>query len=357
MVPNPAFWRGKRVFVTGHTGFKGSWLTIWLRLLGAEVSGFALEPPTQPSMYELTGAGEGIRSVIGDVRDATAVGQALSAHEPDVVFHLAAQSIVRRSYTDPLDTLSTNILGVANTLEAVRAIRPPSAVVVITSDKCYENREWTWAYREDDELGGHDPYSASKACAEIVARSYRLSYLEHAGVPLATTRAGNVIGGGDWTPDQLIPDIARALLSETLPEIRSPLATRPWQHVLEPLCGYLTLAEYLAAEGGAVAEAWNFGPPDDDAKPVSWIAATMAQLWGANGAWTKQPGDHPHESTYLKLDASKARSRLGWRPRLPVAQSLEWTVEWYRAYRDGADLRALTESQVERYTALRSAEE
>lgn len=356
MSPDPDFWRGRRVFVTGHTGFKGSWLTIWLRLLGADVCGFALEPPTDPSMFEQTVADEGIRSIVGDVRDRSAVAGALAAFEPEIVLHLAAQSIVRLSYDDPLLTLSTNVLGVANTLDAVRSIPPPGAVVVITSDKCYENREWMWGYREDDELGGHDPYSASKACAEIVARSYRLSYLAAGGVPLATTRAGNVIGGGDWTPDQLVPDIARALLAGRRPELRSPEATRPWQHVLEPLSGYLTLAERLVAEGAATAEAWNFGPAEDDAKPVRWIAATMAELWGVGSDWAKQPGEHPYESTYLKLDASKARARLGWRPRLPVVQALEWTVEWYRAFQDGGDLRAVTESQIQRYSALRPPE-
>jgi CDP-glucose 4,6-dehydratase len=350
--PDPAFWEGKRVLVTGHTGFKGSWLSIWLSLLRADVRGYALDPPTTPSLFELAQVADCIRSGHGDVRDLDALRRVVAEQEPEIVIHLAAQSVVRTSYEDPLLTLQTNVLGVANMLEALRRTPSPSAVVVITSDKCYENREWYWAYREDETLGGHDPYSASKACAEIVARSFRLSYLADLGVPIATTRAGNVIGGGDWTADQLVPDIVRALLRDEQPEIRSPSATRPWQHVLEPLSGYLALAERLTLEGSAFAEAWNFGPPDDDAKPVSWMVETIGRLWGGNAGWVQQAGEHPYESTYLKLDASKARARLGWRPRLSVERALEWVVEWYHGYRDGADLHALTEAQIARYSEI-----
>jgi CDP-glucose 4,6-dehydratase len=350
--PDPSFWRGLRVLVTGHTGFKGSWLATWLRLLGADVCGYALEPPTEPSLFELARVAEGIRSRTGDVRELDALAALVERERPEVVLHLAAQSVVRASYDDPLTTLQTNVLGVANVLEAVRRHPCARAVVVITSDKCYENREWFWAYREDDELGGHDPYSASKACAEIVARSFRLSFLGELGVPVATTRAGNVIGGGDWTPDQLVPDVVRALLRGARPQIRSPSATRPWQHVLEPLSGYLALAERLARDGASFAEAWNFGPPDADAKPVSWMVERIGRLWGDAEGWVQQPGDHPYESTYLKLDASKAHARLGWRPRLTVERALEWVVEWYHGYRDGVDLRGLTEAQIARYSAI-----
>jgi CDP-glucose 4,6-dehydratase len=352
VTPDPSFWRGKRVLVTGHTGFKGSWLCVWLRLLGADVRGYALEPPTEPSLFELARVAEGIDSLTGDVRNAERVRDAVASYEPDVVLHLAAQSLVRRSYADPVETISTNVLGAAHLLDAVRLTPSVAAVVVVTSDKCYENREWLWAYREDETLGGHDPYSASKAAAEIVARCFRLSFLAEAGVPVATARAGNVIGGGDWSDDRLVPDVVRALLRNRRPEIRSPSATRPWQHVLEPLSGYLALAERLAAGGQAFAEAWNFGPPDDDAMPVGWIVETVERLWGGPSGWEPQPGEHPHESTFLKLDASKARARLGWRPRLRVEQALEWVVEWSLGYRDGADLRALTERQIERYSAL-----
>ncbi len=353
MSPDPSFWRGKRVFLTGHTGFKGPWLSLWLGLLGADVRGYALEPPTDPSLFELVRAGEVVDSVLGDVRDPVALRRALVGYRPDVVLHLAAQSLVRRSYDDPLETISTNVLGAAHLLDAVRAVPTVQAVVVVTSDKCYENREWLWAYREDETLGGHDPYSASKACAEIVARSFRLSFLERrAGVPVATARAGNVIGGGDWSEDRLVPDVVRALLRDERPEIRAPSATRPWQHVLEPISGYLALAEHLAAGDPEAAGAWNFGPPDDDAKPVGWIVETVERLWGGPSGWEPQPGEHPHESTFLKLDASKAKARLGWRPRLRVDEALAWVVEWYLGYRDGADLRALTEAQIARYASL-----
>jgi CDP-glucose 4,6-dehydratase len=350
--PDPSFWRGKRVFLTGHTGFKGSWLSLWLGLLDAEVRGYALAPPTDPSIFELSRVGERVDSVIADVRDLDRLCNAVAEYEPDVVLHLAAQSLVRRSYDDPLETISTNVLGAAHLLEAVRRTGSVSSVVVVTSDKCYENREWLWAYREDETLGGHDPYSASKAAAEIVARSFRLSFLATAGVPIATARAGNVIGGGDWSDDRLVPDVVRALLRDERPEIRAPAATRPWQHVLEPLSGYLALAERLALDGNEFAEAWNFGPPDDDAKPVGWIVETVEGLWGGPSGWKPQLGDHPHESTFLKLDASKAKARLGWRPRLTIDAALEWVVEWYLGYRDRTDLRSLTEAQIQRYAAL-----
>jgi CDP-glucose 4,6-dehydratase len=353
--PKPSFWRGRRVLVTGHTGFKGSWLCLWLQRLGAEVGGFALAPPTTPSVFETARVADGMRSREADVRDLPAVEEALVEHRPEIVFHLAAQSLVRSSYRDPLETLTTNVIGVATLLEAVRRNPCARAVVVVTSDKCYENREWHWGYREDDALGGHDPYSASKACAELVVRSLRDSFFQGddgAPVPIATARAGNVIGGGDWSDERLVPDIVRALLEGRAPELRSPSATRPWQYVLEPLSGYLSLAEHLWEHGERYAQAWNFGPADDDAMPVSWISERLCALWGGRSGWTLQPGEHPFESTALKLDASKAHAELGWRPRLTIEEALEWVVEWFHGYRDGADLRELTEVQIARYEAF-----
>jgi CDP-glucose 4,6-dehydratase len=352
--PDPAFWRGRRVLVTGHTGFKGTWLSLWLQVLGAEVVGLALDPPTTPSVFVATGAGDGMRSVHGDVRDGPVVDRVLGDHQPEVVLHLAAQSLVRRSYAEPLETLTTNAVGTATVLDAVRRHPCARAVVCVTSDKCYENREWVWPYREGEELGGHDPYSASKACAEIVVRSFRRSYFgpDAADVPIATARAGNVIGGGDWSDDRLVPDVLRAIVAGRAPEIRSPGATRPWQHVLEPVSGYLVLAESLWTQRHEVAEAWNFGPAEDDARPVSWIVERVTSLWGADVSWQRQPGAHPHESTFLRLDASRAKALLGWRPRLAVADALAWVVEWHRAYEGGDDVRAASEAQIARYASL-----
>lgn len=348
--PSTAFWTGKRVLVTGHTGFKGSWLSLWLQHLGADVTGYALEPPSDPSMFDDARVATGMRSVRGDVRDRESLHRVVVEQRPEIVIHLAAQSLVRRSYDDPLETFSTNILGAVGLLDVVRTTGIPRAVVMVTSDKCYENREWFWGYREHERLGGHDPYSSSKACVELVTSSMRDSYFaSDTGVAVATARAGNVIGGGDWSADRLLPDIVRALRDGQVPEIRSPQATRPWQHVLEPVCGYLVLAEQLCRSGQASAEAWNFGPSDDDARPVSWIAERVIDLWGAPVAWQPQGGNHPYESTYLKLDASKAHARLGWRPRLRIDEALEWLVEWYRAHAQGADVRAVAEAQISRY--------
>ncbi len=351
--PDPGFWAGRKVLVTGHSGFKGSWLSIWLQLMGAEITGYALDPPTEPSIFVDARVATGMDSVMGDVRQLEALVALISEVRPEVVFHLAAQSLVRQSYAEPVSTLSTNVMGAVNLLEAIRLDPTPRAVVVITSDKCYENREWYWGYREDERLGGHDPYSASKACVEIVTRSLRQSFFPvGSDVAIASARAGNVIGGGDWSEDRLVPDVIRALREGRDPDVRSPQATRPWQHVLEPLSGYLALAERLCKEGDRYAEAWNFGPDDRDAKPVSWIVERISALWGASGTWDLQPGDHPHESTYLKLDASKAHARLGWRPRLGVERALEWLVEWYRAHDAGLDVRAVAEAQIHRYSEL-----
>ena len=351
-MPDPQFWRGKRVLVTGHTGFKGSWLSLWLQALGADVLGFALPPPTEPSMFADAHVATGMSSREGDTRSAEDVRQALRDHEPEIVLHLASQSLVRQSYDDPVDTYTTNVLGALNVLMAIKTESAARAVVIVTSDKCYENREWYWGYREHERLGGHDPYSSSKACVEIMTSSLRHSFFSaEGGVAIATARAGNVIGGGDWSADRLLPDVMRALIANEAPQIRSPAATRPWQHVLEPLCGYLVLAEslYQAAD---FAEAWNFGPAAEDAKPVGWIVERITALWGATSEWQLQSGNHPYESTFLKLDASKAHARLGWQPRLPIWTALEWLVDWYRGYSHGADVRTIADAQIREYSEI-----
>ena len=350
----PSFWRGRRVFLTGHTGFKGSWLALWLKQLGAEVTGYALPPATTPSLFTLARVEQDLRSITGDIRDAKALHAALAGARPEVVIHMAAQPLVRRSYADPVETWSTNVMGLVNLFEAIRATAGVRAVVNVTSDKCYRNREWVWGYREDEALGGHDPYSASKAAAEIVGESYRDSYFPPArhsqhGVAVASARAGNVIGGGDWAADRLVADIMRAIESGTPVRIRNPHAIRPWQHVLEPLSGYLLLAEKLATEGAAFAEAWNFGPEAGEERPVQGIVEELVRRWGAGAAWQRDPGDHPHEASFLKLDVSKARAKLGWRPRLTLSQALDLIVEWHRVHRDGGDARAVTLAQIAAY--------
>lgn len=357
VVMDTGFWRGRRVFLTGHTGFKGSWLALWLQKLGAEVSGYALAPDTEPALFRLARTDQGMDSTLGDVRDLDALAAAMAKARPEVVLHLAAQALVRRSYQDPVATYATNVMGTVNLLEAVRRTPGVRAVVVVTTDKCYENREWPWAYREDEALGGFDPYSSSKGCAELVAAAYRRSFFHpdqygvH-GVAVATARAGNVLGGGDWAPDRLVPDILKAFEAGREVVIRSPGAVRPWQHVLEPLSGYLTLAEALHRDGPACAEAWNFGPWDADARPVRWIVERLAALWGEGAGYRIEvPPDAPHEAHQLKLDIAKARARLGWQPRWALSGCLEAVVEWHRAYLDHADLRALTLRQIAAYQA------
>jgi CDP-glucose 4,6-dehydratase len=349
-----AFWRGRRVLLTGHSGFKGGWLALWLHRLGAQVTGFSLPPPTTPSLFELARVASCTDSHFGDIRDARALAALVEKTQPEIVFHLAAQPLVRRSYADPLETYSTNVMGTANLLEAIRLKSPATrAIVVVTTDKCYENREWDWGYRETDPLGGHDPYSSSKAGTELVAASYAKSFFSAPGMPaLATARAGNVIGGGDWAADRLVPDLLQALLAGQPARIRNPHATRPWQHVLEPLRGYLLLAERLHALGPAFAEAWNFGPLDDDAKPVQWIATELTRLWGPQATWVADPGEHPHEAHYLKLDISKARARLPWKPALRLADALQLTVDWARQHQAGQDMRVVTLAQIAHYLAL-----
>ncbi len=354
---NRTFWKGRRVFLTGHTGFKGSWLSLWLDSLGADVTGYALDPPTQPSLFEQAKVAGAVRSICGDVRDFPRLQTAVAECRPEVVIHMAAQSVVRRGYEDPIETYSSNVMGTVHLLEALRQLKQPCVVVNVTSDKCYANREWVWGYREDEPMGGRDPYSSSKGCAELVTTAYRESFfppaaIEDHGVALASARAGNAIGGGDWTCDQLIPDLMRAFLAGRSCMIRNPSAVRPWQFVLEPLRGYLMLAERLAEDASRFASAWNFGPSDPDAKPVFWIADELARLWGNGASWTHDAAIHPKESQLLKLDASKANTCLDWRPVLPLNLALGWIVEWYRGLREGTNLRRLTREQIERYETL-----
>ncbi len=349
---NRVFWKGRRVFVTGHTGFKGSWLCLWLQEAGAAVTGYALPPPTTPSLFEVARVGEGMASVTGDLRDYDALRTAMMAARPEVVVHMAAQSLVRYSYAQPLETYAVNVLGTAHVLEAARSVNGLRAIVNVTSDKCYENREWVWGYREIEPLGGYDPYSSSKGCAELVTAAYRQSYFnaerhaEH-GVALASVRAGNVIGGGDWAADRLIPDIIRAAEKGEEVVIRSPGAIRPWQHVLEPLSGYLLLAERLVSAGTRYAEAWNFGPDDEDTRPVEWIVQTVTKRWGGNARYRIDPtAANFHEAHYLKLDCSKVKACLGWQPRWSLSDALDRIIEWHKALVEGKDMREVTLGQI-----------
>ncbi len=347
-----SFWKGKRVLVTGHTGFKGSWLSLWLQQAEAEVVGYALAPPTDPSLFEVARVAEGMTSIEADLRDLDRVRAAIAAHEPEIVLHLAAQAIVRASYDDPIETYSTNVMGTAHLLEAIRLHPGARVVVVVTSDKCYDNRELARGFHEEDPLGGRDPYSSSKACTEMVARAYRDSFLAEAEPPvaLATARAGNVVGGGDWGKDRLVPDIMRSFLDRRPLYIRYPQSVRPWQHVLDPLDGYLTLAERLYRDGARFAEAWNFGPADDDLPlPVGALVDRIVDHWDESIDVEHDPGPHPHEHHLLRLDPTKAREQLGWSARLSLPETLDWIVEWYRAYRDDGDMRAVTDAQIARY--------
>lgn len=351
---NTAFWKSKRVLLTGHTGFKGSWLSLWLQSMGAEVVGYALAPPTNPSLFEVAEVGKGMTSIIGDIRNLEHLRKIFTEHQPEIVIHMAAQPLVRYSYIEPVETYSTNVMGTVNLLEAVRHTPSVKAVVNVTSDKCYDNKEWVWGYRENEAMGGYDPYSNSKGCAELVTSAYRNSYFHPEkytthGVAIASGRAGNVIGGGDWAGDRLIPDIVRAIMQGQPVNIRSPHAIRPWQHVLEPLSGYLVLAQRLYEEGVAYAEGWNFGSNDEDAKPVQWIVEQLTQSWGDGASWVLDGGDHPHEAHYLKLDCSKAKMRLDWHPRWHLQDALAAIIEWHRAHRDGKDMHELTLRQISAY--------
>jgi len=350
-VIKPAFWQGRRVFLTGHTGFKGSWLSLWLQQLGAELTGFALKPPTNPNLFHLARVSDGMRSIEGDIRDLEMFKAALKNAVPEIVIHMAAQPLVRDSYQNPVDTFASNVMGTVHMFEAARATPSVRAVVNITTDKCYENKEWIWGYREDEPMGGYDPYSASKACAELVSSAYRSSFfqLDEHKIAMATARAGNVIGGGDWAKDRLMTDLITSLTSGKSLLIRNPNAIRPWQHVLEPLLGYLMLAEKLFTHGGEFAEAWNFGPNDEDAKPVSWLTERLTRFWKGNVKWQMQPGKHPHEANHLKLDISKAKTKLGWSPTIDIERALWLTAEWVQQLADGADARIITLQQIQTY--------
>lgn len=340
------FWQGKRVLLTGHTGFKGSWLSLWLQSLGAELCGVALEPPTHPSLFEEANVAIGMQHHIADVRDADAISLLFSNFRPEIVIHMAAQPLVRLSYQEPVETFATNIMGTVNVLEAIRQVGGVRAVVNVTTDKCYVNKEWVWGYREDEALGGHDPYSSSKACAELVSHAYRASFFSTQGTALATARAGNVIGGGDWAADRLVPDILRSLQEQKSVLIRNPNAVRPWQHVLEPLTAYLLLAQRLYEDGSDFSQSWNIGPSEDDARSVQWIVENLCAQWGADASWAIQEGQHPHEATYLKLDSAKARQCLGWMPRWTLQTALAHVTDWHQAWLRGADMRAFTLQQI-----------
>ncbi len=345
-----AFWNGRRVLLTGHTGFKGAWMALWLQSLGANLTGLSNGIPTVPSLYELARVGEGMHSVGVDIRDPDALADALAAAEPEIVIHMAAQSLVRRSFAEPRETYETNVMGTVNLFDAVRrAHGEVRAIVNVTSDKCYENREWEWGYRESEPMGGHDPYSNSKGCAELVTDAYRRSFFSDPGAPrVASARAGNVIGGGDWGAERLLPDIMRAALAGETLHIRNPHAIRPWQHVLNPLSGYLVLAQALW-ESPERATGWNFGPAEEDARPVGWIVQRMSELWPGGLQWVHDNGLHPHEAHYLKLDSSRARAELGWRPRWRLAEGLDALVGWYSEMRAGSDPRAVTLEQIEAF--------
>lgn len=350
-------WQGRRVFLTGHTGFKGGWLAMWLAGRGAVIRGYALAPESEPNLFTAASVASVLENVRGDIRDDKTLESSMTEFRPEVVFHLAAQPLVRRSYADPLATYATNVMGTAHVMEAVRKTPSVRAVVCITSDKCYENQEWVWPYRETDPLGGYDPYSSSKACAEVVIAAYRSSFFpadrqhEH-HVSVATARSGNVIGGGDWSEDRLIPDLVRGIQAGQPALIRRPKAIRPWQHVLEPLCGYMMLAEQLLQGRAQFASSFNFGPNNEDGWSVGQIATKVTNLWGDGASWVQDFTSAAHEANYLKLDSSKAHVELGWRPRLKTEKALEWTMDWYRAWHRNDDMCQKTYAQIGAYEEL-----
>jgi len=337
--------------MTGHTGFKGSWLTLWLHQMGAKVTGYALKPPTQPAIFFEAKVETALeKHMLGDIRDLDKLTQAVQQATPDIVIHMAAQPLVRDSYLDPVGTYASNVMGTVNLLEAVRHTPGVKAVLNITTDKCYENNEWVWGYRENEPMGGHDPYSSSKGCAELVSAAYRHSFLHEAGIALATARAGNVIGGGDWAKDRIVPDAMRAFIAKQPLQVRNPASIRPWQHVLEPLAGYLQLCQKLVDEPEQFSEGWNFGPGEEDAQPVSLLADIMVKSWGEDAGWQKQ-GDKKqlHEAQYLKLDCSKAKSRLQWTPQWRLEYALQKSVAWYKAWHQGTDMKKFTLAQMADY--------
>jgi CDP-glucose 4,6-dehydratase len=347
---NPSFWKGKKVFVTGHTGFKGSWLSLCLQDMGAVVKGYALEPNTIPSLFTEAKVGQNMDSEIGDIRDLNHITASMVSFNPEVLIHMAAQPLVRLSYHEPVLTYATNVMGTVNVLEAARKCNNLKAIVSVTTDKCYENKEWEWGYRENEPMGGHDPYSSSKGCAELVTAAYRKSFFNDTNSPfLATARAGNVIGGGDWSDDRLIPDILKAFEINEPVIVRNPMATRPWQHVLEPLSGYLVLAQHLYEDGSDYAEGWNFGPKDEDCKPVSWILDKMVAKWGKGASWELDKNNNPHEAGYLKLDCSKAAMQLSWRPKWNLEDTLESIINWHQHFISGKNIQELCLLEIAKY--------
>ncbi len=348
---NPEFWKGKRVFLTGHSGFKGSWMSLWLSSMGATVKGFSLKPDTDPSLFYVARVSEVLECDFGDIRNLELVSRSMQEFNPDILIHMAAQPLVRLSYSQPVETYSTNVMGTVNVLEAARKCPNLKAIVSVTTDKVYENQEWVWGYRENEPMGGYDPYSSSKGCAELVTAAYRRSFFSETGfVSLASARAGNVIGGGDWSADRLIPDAIKAFEKGDSVVIRNPLATRPWQHVLEPISGYLILAEQLYLEGEKYAQAWNFGPEDTDCKSVQWILDELVSQWGDEASWKLDKNPHPHEARFLKLDCSKAKVGLNWYPKWEIGDVLQKIVNWQHQFRSGADMQAFCLNEIKTYS-------
>lgn len=348
---NGSFWKGKRVFLTGHTGFKGSWLSLWLQSMGASVKGYSLNPPTTPSLFLEARVNENMDSEIGDIRNLEVLKNSMISYNPDILIHMAAQPLVRLSYVEPVETYTTNVIGTVNVLEAARYCENLKAIVSVTTDKCYENKEWAWGYRENEAMGGHDPYSSSKGCAELVTAAYRNSfYNSNDTASIATARAGNVIGGGDWATDRLIPDILKAFENSQPVIIRNPFSTRPWQHVLEPLSGYLVLAEKLYRDGDKYAEAWNFGPKEEDCKPVDWILDRMVGYWGDGASWQLDKNNNPHEANFLKLDCSKAAYELNWKPKWQLDLTLNLIVNWHQQWREGINIKEVCLKEIEKYS-------
>lgn len=347
----PLFWKNKKVFLTGHTGFKGSWLSLWLQSMGAIVKGYALESPTNPALFIEAKVAENMESVIGDIRDLDGLKKSMEEFNPDVLIHMAAQPLVRYSYDNPIETYETNVMGTVNVLEAARNCSGLKAIVSVTTDKCYENKEWPWGYRENEPMGGHDPYSSSKGCAELVTSAYRNSFFNKENSPaLASARAGNVIGGGDWAEDRLIPDILKSIEKNLPVIIRNPLSIRPWQHVLEPLSGYLVLAENLYQYGNEFTGAWNFGPKDDDCKTVEWILNNIVNNWGAGASWQLDKNSNPHEAEFLKLDCSKAALKLKWEPKWSLDQTLKSIVNWHQKWLTNEDIKELCLFEINEYS-------
>lgn len=349
---NSSFWKDKRVFLTGHTGFKGSWLSLWLQTMGCIVKGYALEPPTEPSLFIEANVANGMESEIGDIRDLASLKTSMTGFNPDILIHMAAQPLVRLSYVEPVETYATNVMGTVNVLESARYCSNLKAIVSVTTDKCYENKEWEWGYRENEPMGGHDPYSNSKGCAELVSAAYRSSFFNTPETAsIATARAGNVIGGGDWAEDRLIPDILNAFENEKSVIIRNPLSTRPWQHVLEPLSGYLILAERLYLLGDEYAEAWNFGPKDEGCKPVEWILNKMVADWGKGASWELDKNNNPHEAGFLKLDCSKSANKLKWKANWNLEYTLDLIVDWHQAWISGGDVKEHCLMEIKKYNS------